>query len=383
MTASSHSIQQPDALTRGIFTTSLVALGVAVPATLLVGGAEMTRVGIILLLVSAVLLGMPHGAVDHLVLMRLAGGSGDGFSGKLLKWARVLAPYLALIALYGLVWFFLPRVALIFFLALTIFHWGQADVADLLRTGKARYLGDRPRLRATATLLRGALPILGPLLFFPEAFAQTVALILGRFETLDAGAFALFFQPETRALLAILLGGLFLGYYGRVIQLAGVRSVSRDLAGSAAVLTFFALVPPLAAIAFYFLFRHSLRHLDRLRVFFHEYSAALGEGARAFGRLWLATVPMTALALVLMVPLYFLAPNQPATVAETLGLYLVLISLLTLPHAWVVWRMDRKAFAEYSGNETTLSGATVNTLAEQEPVTPAPRHLAMKTNNIS
>jgi hypothetical protein len=67
--------------------------------------------------------------------------------------------------------------------------------------------------------------------------------------------------------------------------------------------------------------------------------------------------------------------------AEILGLYLVLISLLTLPHAWTVWLMDRKAFADSPGNETTLLRGAAKTLAEQEPATPAPRHLATKTYN--
>jgi hypothetical protein len=50
---------------------------------------------------------------------------------------------------------------------------------------------------------------------------------------------------------------------------------------------------------------------------------------------------LTAVSLGLLGGLYLIVPVQPASGAETVGLYLVLISVLTLPHVLVVSYMDR------------------------------------------
>ncbi len=65
-----------------------------------------------------VLVGIPHGAVDHL----LETGKWD------LKEAPVfILKYLSLSALMGLMWYLLPQLALLVFLAYSSWHFGQAD----------------------------------------------------------------------------------------------------------------------------------------------------------------------------------------------------------------------------------------------------------------
>lgn len=66
-----------------------------------------------------------------------------------------------------------------------------------------------------------------------------------------------------------------------------------------------------------------------------------GDVAGAFGRFARDAAPMTAAALVLFAGFYLAVPATPTTPLDLLGLYLVGIAALTLPHVLVVTWMDR------------------------------------------
>ncbi len=301
-------------------------------------GDVADSLGLMLLLLSAVFIGLPHGAVDHYVLYRLDRGSAKGRS----KWILVLAPYLGLAAAYLVLWFIYPIAAFLFFLLLTGFHWGQADLADLLRPGCRTYLRS-PFMRFLATSLRGAIPMLVPLLAFPEVYLRIAENLIGLFSpTIVITESAL---AGGAGILEIALIILVSCYMGCALLCGAVRRNQRgsffaDLIEILILLLFFTLVPPLLAIAVYFLFWHSLRHLDRLREFFYGGQDSLRTGLKDLVRLWHMTIPMTLVALSLMGVLYLVVPVTPTNLWETIGLYLVLISILTLPHAWSVWKLD-------------------------------------------
>jgi Brp/Blh family beta-carotene 15,15'-monooxygenase len=102
----------------------------------------------------------------------------------------------------------------------------------------------------------------------------------------------------------------------------------------------FLTVPPILAVGVYFCVWHSLRHVLR-------FSAIDERGARTTaGRLLSAfareAAPLTALALVFLVPFGLLAPASPSNASEFTGLYLVFVAVLTLPHVAVVTWMDHR-----------------------------------------
>ena len=113
---------------------------------------------------SLVLFGLPHGAVDHLVPARLAGRAAD--------WRSVLGVVLLYLALSGLclaLWFTAPAAAFVLFVLVTVFHWGAGELHALLFFGPDGIGGMGPVSRALLLVLRGSLPMLVPLLFFPDA----------------------------------------------------------------------------------------------------------------------------------------------------------------------------------------------------------------------
>ena len=67
--------------------------------------------------------GIPHGAIDHLVEKETLKRENKifGFNFFLLK-------YLLYILFYGLMWYFLPSMSLLFFLIISAEHFGETDI---------------------------------------------------------------------------------------------------------------------------------------------------------------------------------------------------------------------------------------------------------------
>jgi Brp/Blh family beta-carotene 15,15'-monooxygenase len=290
------------------------------------------------LLVSVVLLGLPHGAVDHLLLARQRGES-------LRYWLGVVSGlYLGLGVAYAVVWFVWPVGAFAFFILLTWFHWGQGELSPLRDLVGASYLRT-PGQRALTVLVRGGAPMLVPLVAFPEQYELVATTLVELFEPGATEALAPAFEPTARAV----VGGTYAALVVLTLGLGYLRADSLDPwtvdAGELVLLTlFFLLVPPILAVGIYFCFWHSLRHVVRT-VLLHDRSVrALGRGdAVAAGRQFVRdAAPLTALSLVGLVGLYLAVPQAPESVSDLGGLYLVFVAVLTLPHVVVVALLDRE-----------------------------------------
>ena len=278
---------------------------------------------------SAVVLGLPHGAADPVVPFRLGGRPLR--PGPL---AAFCAGYLAVGVLYLGAWAALPTLSALAFLALTWAHWGQGDVYALRALGWDRHLGGRAHL-AAALVVRGALPMAVPLVAFPEVYADVVGAMAATFRPDGAEAARQTVLALPRARLTVALGALLAGYaaWGAWMarQRAGAwRTLALDLGEVAALAAFFALVPPLWSVGVYFCLWHALRHLERL--------APVVAGGSA-GRLALVAAPATVGALALVAALAVAVGAGGRPLGE-LGVYLVGIAALTVPHALLVAWMD-------------------------------------------
>lgn len=67
------------------------------------------------------LIGMPHGALDHHIDGNLEKWNPYSFNKKFYGW------YLSAIAVYSVLWIFFPLFSFLFFLLITLYHFGQAD----------------------------------------------------------------------------------------------------------------------------------------------------------------------------------------------------------------------------------------------------------------
>ena len=287
---------------------------------------------------SLVLLGLPHGAVDHLVPSRIAGRAAGGRS--------VLAVVLLYLTLSGLclaLWFAAPATAFVLFICVTIFHWGAGDLHSLLFFGPDGF--DRMSLtsRALLLLLRGGIPMLVPLLFFPNAYRSVATDAVALFGA-DAAALSWGFSPTFRLAVGVALVAISLAFLLLAAgDFVGRRGILLPVALETLLLfAFFAVVPPVLAVGLYFTLWHATRHIARLVSLDRTGSGNLGAGrkGRALARFARDAAPLTGLALVMLVGLYFVVPRGTQVPGSLLALYLVLISALTLPHASLVTYMD-------------------------------------------
>ncbi len=287
---------------------------------------------------SVVVLGLPHGAVDHLVPGRL----GSGVTVRSMLWVGVV--YAVLMALYAGAWFLVPTASFVFFIALTWFHWGQGDVYALLAFDDAGHLPTTAE-RGLALVVRGGLPMLAPLAAFPDQYRAVALGVVSLFGA-DAAALAPVFSPTGRlaagggllalSVLAVVLGGL------RVRAGAPQEPWLVDAGEVALLWAFFAVVSPILAVGLYFCLWHALRHVARLLLSTDVAARALAAGDvwAALGRFARDAAPLTAASLAVFVLLAIAVPNTPGDRAGYLGLYLVGIAVLTLPHVAVVTWMD-------------------------------------------
>lgn len=290
------------------------------------------------LAVSVVLFGLPHGAVDHLAVER-AREESPTYRGML----RVGVLYALLGGAYLALWYLAPVAAFVLFIAVTWLHWGQGDVYALVALEGVTHLRTRWG-RALAAAVRGGLPMLVPLLSYPAQYREVTALLVGRFGVTTADLEPLF-EPETR----LVLGTGFAALTLLALALGAVRAGLADPGWRADALetgllwAYFLAVPPVLAIGVYFCLWHSLRHIARLALVDPTAARALDRGDwwRALSRFARDAAPLTTTSLVFLAGFFLLVPVRPTTLPETVGLYLVLIAVLTLPHVVVVSLMDR------------------------------------------
>lgn len=311
---------------------------IAVPIPVFLAGVELPlAVRVAPLVVSTVFLGLPHGAVDHLVLPRVqrAWSTTDAIR-------TVVVLYAVLGGAYLLWWLVAPVSAAVFFIVLTWFHWGQGELFPLIAFADADHL-DSPLQRALTVVVRGGIPMLVPLLSFPGTYRRFVEALVVPFAGDAYGDIGWLFAAETRTAIAVGFASvtvvmLALGYH----RSRDRRNWAVDAFEVALLWVFFLSVPPVFAIGLYFCVWHAARHVARLVAVDDPARDAirrqrLSTALLRFGR---EAAPTTLVSVVLFVGLLAFVPEAPETLLGYAGLYLVLIAVLTLPHVVVVSAMD-------------------------------------------
>ena len=294
-----------------------------------------------------VLLGLPHGALDHLAPLFLR--------------HRRLTPrylllfvsgYAALVATYLAFWHVLPTAALAVFLLLSWLHWGQGD-AYFLEVFEGRPAPRGWGGRLTVWLVRGALPIVLPALVFPQVFGQVAGGILGWYG--PAADWSLNGQWRMAGLsaLAVLLAAYL--WQSRQAHRGGFW---RDIGEVCLLLIYFSVVPPILAVGVYFCVWHSARHLARLMLLDEVSGAWLsrGELVKPILRMTWQALPMTLGALSMLAALFWWHGRAHVTAGAFVYLYLSLIAALTFPHFLLVLWMDREELVQHRPDAVLVGG---------------------------
>jgi len=271
---------------------ALIIWGLAHPASLDAASLSIFVVG-----VGSV--GLLHGALDHLVAFRL-------FPSRV-GWMSFLAGYLGVMAAYILLWFLAPIPALALFIALTIWHFGQAD-ANGFGWKEADRLLAVSRSLAVLGLLFGAsmgdvAAILKPLMAWPV--------------------------PETYG--PWFAAGALITHLAALawVRPDGTWRATADI-GLIGVLAF--TTPLLVGFTAYFALWHSMGHIRELRSFLNL------PGWWDVVRLGL---PFTVIAAIGVAGAVY-ATGTDIRPADGLVYGFAAISVLTLPHVLLVDRMLKK-----------------------------------------
>jgi Brp/Blh family beta-carotene 15,15'-monooxygenase len=271
-------------------------------------------------LLSLVLFGLPHGALDHEVALRL------WLPKPPPRWAllAILAAYLFIsLAILG-AWFLIPYLIFLGFILLTWLHWGLSDLWWSWHRDDSYFTSRGHRL--LFALWRGALPMLVPLAFYPSLYRQTAEATCDLFSSQPAH-FAFLESGLTRG--SALGAALILGVADFCLAKGSLKTRRLNWAESLALLLFFSVIPALVSLGFYFAFWHGLRHVLRLKTFEHL----------SWSGFALHALPATVGALFLLAGLaHFI--HFPRGYMPLLGIYLSLIAALTFPHALMVNWMD-------------------------------------------
>ena len=265
----------------------------------------------LLFLSSAVILGVPHGACDPWVPGWLRHRPT-----RLPFLVVFFVVYLTISFLYLLVWRAAPFLATVFFLLLTAWHWGTADASLLFAPG--------PRWLAFG-LGRGLWVMLSPFAFHTSEAWRVVLLM-----ATEAGPMPppVFFQ-----------GLLFVPF---LLTLAS-RPGKAEWGETGILLLLLAFTPPLVGVGTYFVAFHAWRHLLRLAEIRDRLKSSDEPKVwlNSFGRLLLFAVPLTVATLALLPALPGFLGLHPVILEQWVGTYLILLAVLTLPHAilvgWIDW----------------------------------------------
>ncbi len=247
-------------------------------------------------------IGILHGALDHQVAFRHFGMRADRPG-----WAKFMGGYIGVMILYGAVWYVMPLLALVIFLALSVWHFGQSDM-HAFKMVKGESIMNITRSSAVLGVMFGmhvgeVQEIVDSVV--PWQIPAEAGYIMAGGGLLVHVAALLWFRPSPLA--------------WALFDIAWLSVVS-------------SILPLLLAFAVYFALWHSVNHLAELRDYL-QYAR--------WTRLVKNGLPFTLLALVIIAAFAFLLPDVGNPMEWVLFLFIA-ISLMTMPHMLLVDKMMRR-----------------------------------------
>lgn len=277
-------------------------------------GSSGWEIGLALVALAA---GIPHGAVDHLIISRPT---------SLVGWIRFIFLYIA--AAGAAIWFIFtsPKVGFALVVLMTIFHFGSGDTAYLSSLPGAATLG-RPiqKMRVVAS---GTVPILLPLTH-PDSSRVLNSI-----------------NPDLVGWISVDVGSLLrIATIALAVVTAIALVVNNDRLGGIELLLLVALcviASPLVAFAIYFSTWHALRHTARLAGLRDDEGKPLDPTGVALAKVALAGVPALILVAIFSIVMWPVLTDD-GELGGLLWVSLAMVWGLTVPHMTLVARLDRRS----------------------------------------
>jgi Brp/Blh family beta-carotene 15,15'-monooxygenase len=274
----------------------------------------------VILALFALAIGIPHGALDHLVTLPKT---------TVLKMTLFISIYVA-IAIIA-VWVILKwNVAgFIFVVAMSALHFGIGDTAFISELEHASHQEPATRLaQSLYALSAGALPVLIPL----TNGESTSALSAVNPDLVN------WHGGHASAILNIVTAFSLL-----TISILFILRRRRDALDLSILFALAIFTPPLVAFAAYFGLWHAMRHTARLTLNLNSSQTSIAEGqaGRAFMQAVIPGLPALVGTFIVSLVIGMTTPGKLSD--EFLWLSLVVVWALTVPHMMVTAKLDKAA----------------------------------------
>lgn len=266
-------------------------------------GIELAISGVLIALV-----GIPHGAIDHIITTK----------GRSVSKVDFYAFYLGLIAVYTILWLMFPRLCLAAFLAISAFHFGQSQFS---------HYPDIPQKVKTIMATAWGVTIISSLVFFNHGQIAEAALAMADVAYLmpvfDLDVHKWLFGAGTAITLVFMMVAWNKGW------LTGEKVLFEIYLLGLICLCFY-LLPVLLGFTLYFTVLHSLKVMEEEYMYLRKQYNSL-----PLGRFILLFLPFTLLSFIGMGLLTAVSLSGLVDISVPV-LILVAISVLTLPHSVVM-----------------------------------------------
>ena len=267
--------------------------------------------------ISLVAYGISHGSADHVIWSAISKRSC-----RSRDLTRTVVWYLAIMSGYALLWSVSPKAGAIIFLLMTMWHWGSADAYESAKSF-SRPMSGFPF--AILSMARSVVPLITPLILHRPMYEQVLSSLAGE----SAAAQIMSALPSPAIAIALLAGSVFV-HLSMSVRFQG--SVGKESVKAALLVLLFLFTPPIASIGAYFCLWHGVGHQDRLKTWYRRFNVISQTGRK------LSYDQFAITGLLLLGVAFIIAFVDPGVVS--LANYLILISVLTMPHMIVVWKMD-------------------------------------------
>ncbi|MBL0882158.1 MAG: Brp/Blh family beta-carotene 15,15'-dioxygenase [Chitinophagaceae bacterium] len=266
--------------------------------------------------VTILIAGIPHGALDHTVAKQNSTLQNRSFSS-----IRFYFTYLSRMLLYGICWYFFPSFALLLFIVLSAFHFGETDLPLPFSVTK----------KSTILLQTnyGLLIVLVLLL----THSSEVLPILSIIEKQNAAFLSTLFKTENSVYLIFSVLCLLIVQFFR-LQTKYTLAIEwhlNTLLRTIIILGIIIYLPLPLAFAFYFGGWHSLQSLENIR----QHLSNSGTEIMTYPRLLQKCIPYSLIAFVGIGILMILA-SYLKTESVFLFFFFIGIAILTAPHLEVM-----------------------------------------------
>ncbi len=254
------------------------------------------------------LVGIPHGAIDHVLFLEA----------RKTKPVYFYVFYLGLMGVYGVFWQIVPLWSMLFFLVLSAFHFGESQFSGLSAMAKP--------LRLVLNLAWGC-SILSGLVYYNLPEIQELAMLSDDISPLlrgfDMAVYRLLLPLSTLCTLVILGVGL----YRKTVN---TERFFTEIYTLALIHFCFFVLPLIVGFTLYFVILHSLKVLkdEFTYLLVRRQNFSLWEFVKLLS-------PFTLLSIAGTTLLLYISHIEWIEISNVL-LVLILISILTLPHSIVM-----------------------------------------------